>query len=69
MTHIIEVSKEELENLKSGKKFSLIKAKREIKTNDAAIFENGTQQYPVIVTDVQTHPGLMKGWVLLTLEH
>jgi hypothetical protein len=69
MTHIIEVSEQELIELKKGKKFSLIKLKRWIEPNDIVVFENDINQHSATVESVQTAPGLMKGYVLLTLEN
>lgn len=67
MTHIIEVSDEELMKLQNGKPFSLIKQKRDILVGDTVIFEHNVEQYQCDVKDAQTAPGLMKGYVLLAL--
>jgi hypothetical protein len=69
MTDILELPFEELANIKNGKTWILLKPKRDIKKDDTVVFENGIDQHTTIVVDAQTTPGLMKGWVLLTLEH
>lgn len=68
MTHLQQVGPELIRSITEGDRcYVIIKNKRLYSEGDTLILEADTQ-LPVIITNVQTEPGIMKGYVVLSFR-